>query len=681
MKINSILNFTNDKKEILKTIIDNMIKTRPESEVYLKPYYNPGGLISKNYAGGILRVDLKKLFPDSKKGDFVYFKTNVYTTCRHDISVCVSGDADVYYRGELIAESRSDRLSVSNAKTESGENELIIKVYANDSDFEFSLAVSPPPFPGNWSNDYLMWNRITSPVYDFSGEEGFIISPLMTSDNDKWNGEDRVYPSEEKNDDIIDFSDLYGIHKDKYAIALSFCKSEGKLEIECSRNTQIYVNGMLADYGYVLKPGDRIAVVSKCDENGWGFKSHCNDILDVRQITKTNRKYAHWLILGYFDDDSNKDKIVFDDVYFNSDGKRTFWRFAEKNTYLRPYLNTCFFGQWYYALMVGHYGILNAAEVLGDKYLEYFKKSMSVLVTYFDYMRYEKDIFAEPSFLSKSWYLDNFDSIGSIGMNLCEYYEITGDKKAVDIIKLLAQSINENIPKSKDGLYYRHPSRICDGTVKHTMWADDAYMSCPFFVRLGKVLNDDRYYDEAVIQLEGLFNKLYMENEMLLSHVYFVDEDVQCGVPWGRGNGWMFYSLADVMERLPKEYKAKERLMPLYNKLLTGVMNCADGGMWHQVLNDFDSYKETSCTAMFIAGIAKGVKNGWIDREKYTAFVNEACREMLEHAVDENGCIYGVCKGSGCHWDAEYYKNLGTVVNDDHGTGIVLTALCEILSL
>ena len=49
--------------------------------------------------------------------------------------------------------------------------------------------------------------------------------------------------------------------------------------------------------------------------------------------------------------------------------------------------------------------------------------------------------------------------------------------------------------------------------------------------------------------------------------------------------------------------------------------------------------------------------------------------------LDENGNLYDVCRGSWCSMEAKYYIQLGTVDNDDHGTGIILSALYEIEKL
>ena len=43
--------------------------------------------------------------------------------------------------------------------------------------------------------------------------------------------------------------------------------------------------------------------------------------------------------------------------------------------------------------------------------------------------------------------------------------------------------------------------------------------------------------------------------------------------------------------------------------------------------------------------------------------------------------VYGVCQGSGCNKEKEYYLQLETIVNDDHGVGIVLGAGAAVMEM
>lgn len=44
-----------------------------------------------------------------------------------------------------------------------------------------------------------------------------------------------------------------------------------------------------------------------------------------------------------------------------------------KKTYLRPYLDTSLFGQWFYGIMVALNGLMNARDV-SEEYYSYFEK-------------------------------------------------------------------------------------------------------------------------------------------------------------------------------------------------------------------------------------------------------------------------------------------------------------------
>ena len=102
------------------------------------------------------------------------------------------------------------------------------------------------------------------------------------------------------------------------------------------------------------------------------------------------------------------------------------------------------------------------------------------------------------------------------------------------------------------------------------------------------------------------------------------------------------------------------------------------------MLTDPLSYEEASCTAMFTYAFCKGIKNGWYGDEAplYRDAAEKGFRGLEKYCIDRNGSVHGVCKGSGFSFTEEYYRdNLFWVTNDNHGTGIVLLAGNELLSL
>ena len=132
---------------------------------------------------------------------------------------------------------------------------------------------------------------------------------------------------------------------------------------------------------------------------------------------------------------------------------------------------------------------------------------------------------------------------------------------------------------------------------------------------------------------------------------------------------------------LPGDYAGRGELLELFRRFAQGILHCQDdSGLWHQVLDRPDSYLETSCTAMFLLGMARGVRLGWLGQD-YQTPIRKAWQGLMRRAIYREGNIRGVCKGSGCSYDPAYYAQLETVDNDDHGTGIVLAAICELLRL
>jgi len=378
-------------------------------------------------------------------------------------------------------------------------------------------------------------------------------------------------------------------------------------------------------------------------------------------FVESNRENApKWLLLGGLDED-NLPKIQFKKPY-----KGQFWRLCD-GSYLRPYLDTHFYGLWFYALMVGQYGILKAAPLMGEELKEYFISGMSIMADFFDYMRYDTSVFGAPSFLQRSIALADLDSIGTMGMNFCDLYALKPSDEVKHVIDSLYDAMCKNIPRFPDGTFHREA----------TMWSDDTFMSMPFLSRLGKLTGDKKYFEECICQINGFFKRLFMENEKLISHIYFLEDEKANKVPWGRGNGWVFITLSEVLERIPDSFEEKKDIIDKFRTFAEGVRAVQDeSGMWHQVLNMPSSYEETSCTGMFALGMLRGVKNGWLD-ESYMENVEKAIRGIEAKAVDADGNITGVCRGSQCSYDPSYYAQLGTVVNDDHGTGIILALLAE----
>ncbi|MGN1059419.1 MAG: glycoside hydrolase family 88 protein, partial [Clostridia bacterium] len=174
---------------------------------------------------------------------------------------------------------------------------------------------------------------------------------------------------------------------------------------------------------------------------------------------------------------------------------------------------------------------------------------------------------------------------------------------------------------------------------------------------------------------------LYMEEKKIFSHIYFVEEKKQNKIPWGRGNGWVLFALSELLLLMPEKHPDYADMLNRFQTLTKGFLRYqGKNGMWHQIIDDETTYEECSGTCMYIIGMARGVKNGWLSRN-IVPNIKRAWERMASTCLSEAGDLLGVCVGSGCSMEREYYRKLGTCVNDDHGTGVFLLAAVEVIDL
>jgi rhamnogalacturonyl hydrolase YesR len=173
-------------------------------------------------------------------------------------------------------------------------------------------------------------------------------------------------------------------------------------------------------------------------------------------------------------------------------------------------------------------------------------------------------------------------------------------------------------------------------------------MSVPFLTRYYEFTGDIKYADDAANQFFGFKDMLFMPEQGIMSHVYDFKYDSMTGVPWGRGNGWVVFSMTELLEKLPDDHPKKADLIEFLNTLCASYLKLQDpDGMWHQVITDWESYPETSCTSMFIYAFSRGVRFGWLKNpEQYVKAVFKGWEALSKTSVDCDGNVYGVCRGS-----------------------------------
>lgn len=626
-------------EKLIYKIAENMIKTRPQKDVVLRPFLK-NKAVSKHVLASV-NVDLDKIYPYAETGDTVYVKTVLIVPFENDAVLGFWGNVEAFLDGKKL-DRDGDGYAPIRLK---GGEELIFHCRKGIDGFGVSFTLSTVHYRGMWASDYLYWIRYTLPG-EYTGEEGVAITDI--------NSTEYIFPPETfPENHELNFENIFNDKSGDYAFALTYAVAdtcyagEGELFV----NNEHYSGGM-------IKAGSSIMLRTK-RENGIKINTGNDEYFKIPFIESERKHGTKWLLLGPL----SSDKLP--EIQFKKPYENRFWRLAD-GSYIRPCLDTSFYGKWFYALMVGQYGILKTSKIIPEL-KKYYIEGMSILADYYELMQHENEIFGAPSFLERSTHLYELDPIGTVGMNLCDLYEIAPSENVMNVIKALKNAMYRNIARFDDGTFHR----------TETMWADDTFMSLPFLARLGKITQNYEYFDECANQIKGFYDRLYMPDKNLFSHIYFLKDEKPNRVPWGRGNGWVFLALSEVLERIPDEHSKKAELIKIFREFAEGIRNVQDkSGMWHQVLDMEGTYEETSCTGMFALGMIRGIKFGWIN-QSYIENIHRAVDAISKYAVDNEGNILGVCKGSGCSYNPEYYAQLQTVTNDDHGTGIILAMLSE----
>lgn len=383
------------------------------------------------------------------------------------------------------------------------------------------------------------------------------------------------------------------------------------------------------------------------------------------------------LYLGVFGDDTADPKCItrFDTVFEGLSGQ-VYWRTQEKDVVIRLFVEAELYGRWTYPLGVTLYGILKAGEKLGrNDYEEYVRKHVSQAVGIHDYALYDKKKYGFPGVNHQIAWLDALDDCGSFGSLMMECESKWPTAASARLGARIANYMAKEQIRLPDGAFYRG----------ETMWADDMYMSVPFLIRYAKISGKAEYLDEACRQLLLYRKYLCMEDCGLMSHIQSFMHDKANRIPWSRGNGWVIFSLSQLLSVLGTEHEKRSEIVNFYNLLVKGYLRLQDeNGLWHQVLNDPLSYEESSATAMFLCAFSRGIIDGYMERKLVAEALSScACawNGLTSRAIDRHGNIYGVCRGSGFSFSRSYYRNLSWNFNDTHGVGIIILAGVEWLNL
>lgn len=693
-----------DPQAIISSLAYRYMGQNLKHGLYYRAYTNNGIVRTTDYR---YLVDFNKIFPDSKDKECVWAFTKFYSAgkssfgwdinCFGPMVVYVNGE--VAYKSDIFKERYSETSTRVFMDVEEGWNDIRIQFKKTKAGFGGQF--------GTWIGKWDMYTLM--PTKERDGQEGFVFTELVPDDYvpefeigmSEMDFDKKLYPVINWSDDEMkkgQLTRMFGTPNGQYAVGYTKVFADDinntthKFTLDTKGETVVYIdkkevfktNGGKETFDATLPLGTYdIYVKCICNGSDWGYTLEC-DTVEFESAARVKGTDDVWMYIGTFVNDFEFPFDTASDMLHIVGEPATYWRLDAPDTFVRPYNENTLFGRWNYPLGVTMYGLLHTAIAIGSEDIKnYIKDHVQLCIDTLEYALWDKEQYGgATSIHNLLTSIDSLDDCGSFASMMLEVNKYLGLRD----VKKVADYVGDYI--------YNHQSRLEDGTffrkemMHHfhnmTMWADDLYMSVPFLVRYSQFTDDQKYLDDAANQFFGFKKRLFMPEEKIMSHVYDFKYDSKTNVPWGRGNGWVVFSMTELLEVLPEDHPKRNDLIDFLNTLCEGYLALQDDeGMWHQVLNDHESYPETSCTSMFIYAFSRGIRFGWLKNpEKYVKAIYKAWKGISKTSVDSNGNVYGVCRGSEFSFIADYYKyELGWNLNDTHGTGIVMLAGIEVIRL
>ncbi|QQS98322.1 glycoside hydrolase family 88 protein [Sphingobacterium spiritivorum] len=313
---------------------------------------------------------------------------------------------------------------------------------------------------------------------------------------------------------------------------------------------------------------------------------------------------------------------------------------------------------------------------------------------YFNYIQSWMDQYVDNEGNIKNYKLadHNIDNVKN-GRTLLMLYKVTRKDKYLKAASILFDQLKEH-PRTKQGGFWHKK------IYPYQMWLDGLYMGQPFYTEYAVLMNKPEVFNDVADQFRFMEQNARDPKTGLLYHGW--DEsrqekwsDPQTGLSphvWARGMGWYTMALVDVLDNFPADHPRRPELLAILNRTAKAIIDFQDkkSGVWYDVLNvnRKENYFESSASSMFVYGLAKSVRKGYIS-ESYLPAVRKGYQGLLKEFVTTAGpdrvdlnktvAVSGL-GGSKNYRDGsfEYYMSEPVISNDPKGVGPFMLAALEL---
>lgn len=266
---------------------------------------------------------------------------------------------------------------------------------------------------------------------------------------------------------------------------------------------------------------------------------------------------------------------------------------------------------------------------------------------YFDYALAYADTMVNVDGTIKKYKREEFslDRINS-GKFIFRIYEQTKEEKYKKALALMRSQLDDH-PRNADGGFWHkkvYPNQV---------WLDGIYMGAPFYAEYAYRNNQVEDYADVINQFLMAARHTYDAKTDLFRHACDVSRTERWANPqtgqslhsWGRAMGWYAMAFVDALDFIPTHEVGRDSMLTVFRHLASMVkrLQDAESGLWYQVLDKSGApgnYLESSCSAMFVYALFKGVRKGYLD-PSYLQVAVKGYQSILDRfiEVDKDGVI------------------------------------------
>ena len=311
---------------------------------------------------------------------------------------------------------------------------------------------------------------------------------------------------------------------------------------------------------------------------------------------------------------------------------------------------------WEWTQGVGLYGLWRLFEKTRDE------KYLDILTTYFDNQ------------MTVGFPALNVNTVTPF-LTMSYVGEYLGSEKYLAPCRESAAWIMAHFPRTREGGFQHMTS---DTLNDQELWDDTLFMTVLFLANMGRIEGKREYIEEA--QYQFLLHAKYLADREtgLWYHGWtFNGRHNFAGAFWGRGNCWITIAIPEFLGMVDCAPAVRRMLTELLRAQVESLVKYQDeSGMWHTVIDDRDSYVETSASCGFAYGILRGVHAGLLDK-RYAEAAMKALDPILGYIADDgvvNQVSYGTPMG---RESKDFYKKI-PIQPMPYGQALAMLLLIEL---